>query len=226
MENQLREIITALASLNESDRCYALEDLQQLNDPTIVPYMVNALEDHSVRVRETAVESLIKVGGTPVAEAAAALLSSENVPLRNAAIEVLEMLGSPAVSVLEKYICSPSVDIRKFAIDTLGKLLSQAGTVTPSVLGLLIASLSDQDGNVAGAAAEALGMTKNDLAVPSLVKQIFGENQSTWLQCNIIVALSRISSEQSLQAIREIDDTRLSGAAKTYIEMALKGEVL
>jgi HEAT repeat protein len=226
MEPQLNKILVALESLDESERCNALEDLHQTGYEKIVPLLVTALQDLSVRVREAAVDLLIKTGGSSVADATAALLSSENIPLRNAAIEILEKLGRSAVDALEKHLSSPSVDVRKFAIDTIGKLLSQFPESVSGVFPALIERLSDQDRNVAGAAAEALGFTKNDLAIPFLLEHLSGPNQSSWLQCNIIVALSRISSKKSLEAINKLDKTELYSEAESYVEMVLNGEVL
>jgi HEAT repeat protein len=222
----INEIILALSSSDESERCYAVEDLQEVKDPNIIPHLIMALQDRSVRVRETAVDVLTNVGGGVTAEAVASLLSSEHVPARNAAIEILEKLGQPALYALEKYINSSSVDIRKFSIDIIGKVLAQTHEAHPLIFEALVDRLSDEDVNVAGAAAEALGLTKDDGAIPYLLINIFGANQSSWLQCNIIAALSRISSEQSLEALQQIDKAKLFEEAQTYLEMALDGEVL
>lgn len=226
METKISDILTALSSSDESERCYAIEDLQEVKNQEIVPYLVMGLKDRSVRVREAAVDALANVGGQAVAEATVALLNSEEVPLRNAAIEILEKLGCSALDVLVKYIHSSEVDVRKFSIDTVGKILSQSSESHPSILLNLVECLSDEDANIAGAAAEALGLAKDDMVIPFLVSHISGANQSSWLQSNIIAALTRISSQKSLEAIKEIDKSQLSNEAKTYLEMALNGEVL
>jgi HEAT repeat protein len=226
MEPKIDGILKSLGSADESDRCYALEDLQQIEFPAIVPFLITALGDRSARVRETAVGILIKLGGAAAAEGAAALLGTENIPLRNAAIEVLEKLGASALIALEKYVDDPSSDVKKFAIDTIGKLLAQDPRPHPAVLAALIEGLLDKDANVSGAAAEALGLAKDDIAIPFLLRQLVGLNRSSWLQCNIVVALARISSEESSQAIKQIDKTLLSAEAQVFLDSALKGEVL
>lgn len=307
MEAKLSEIITALSSSDESDRIYAIEDLQEVTDPEIIPYLITALQDRSVRVREAVVDVLINMGGPVVAEATAALLNSEDVPLRNAAIEILEKLGCSALDVLEKYMHSPSADVRKFTIDTIGKLINQSiesnlplfathndrlseegmdkAIAATKALGLrrddwainhlsdegvaeaitaakalghgrddwaipflsehisepsqsswlqcniitalsLIDRLSDEDVNVAGAAAEALGSARDDWTIPFLLRHIPGPSQSSWVQCSIVVALSRISSEKSLEALQQIDKTQLSDEALMFLEMAINGEVI
>lgn len=220
----LSEIIAALSSSDESERCYALEDLERTQGPEAIPHLIGALQDRSARVREAALDLLTKVGNVAVADAAAVLLSSENVPLRNAAIEVLEKIGAPAISVLEQYINAPSDDVRKFAVDTVGKILSHMTESDPRTLEVLCGRLSDEDVNVAGAAAEALGLARNEWAVPFLLQRLMDSRQSSWIQCNIVVALSRISSESSREALRRIDKDNLSSEAKRYLEMALIGE--
>jgi HEAT repeat protein len=194
----IKKVISDLGSPDESDRCYAVEDLKQVNDPKVVEYLVIALKDPSTRVRETAVDILSIVGGSEVVASMVQLLDSESVPIRNAAIEVLEKLGPSALSTLEKYMDVSSVDVRKFAIDTIGKILQKSSSIQgerqPRILAVLVDRLWSLNANVAGAAAEALGLSKDDTVIEPLLEHLFGANQSSWLQCNIIVALSRIGS--------------------------------
>ncbi|MEO5968931.1 MAG: HEAT repeat domain-containing protein [Bdellovibrionia bacterium] len=226
MAFNLKEIIAALSSEDETDRCYALENLQQIHDPDIVPRLMSALEDRSVRVREHAISIFKREHGPVAAQAAASLLNSENEILRNAAIEILEGLGKSAIDVLEKYINSFSVDVRKFSIEVVGKILSNSPDSHPLVFDSLTNRLFDEDPNVSGAAAEALGFTKDDSAIPPLLECLSRPHSSYWLQCNIIVALSRIASPKSLEAIKQIDKNQLSEEARDFLKMALKGEPL
>jgi HEAT repeat protein len=221
----LEEIIPALSSPDESSRCQAIENLQLIQDSKIILYLITALEDSSVRVREQAISALIKVGGQPVAKATASLLNSENVALRNAAVEILENLDESTLEVLESYINSSSVDVTKFALEAVGKILNKSPEPHLKIFNSLITRLSDDDPNVSGAAAEALGLAKDDLAIPHLLNHLSGPNQSYWLQCNIIVALSRIASPMALEALNQINKDQISEEAKDFLDEALKGEI-
>jgi len=160
-------LLEALKSADESDRCYALEDLEASGELDIIPHIVNALQDSSVRVRETAVEILSRMGGIKVAEASAELLGSENVGLRNNAIEILEKLGEHSVIVLKKYIKSDSPDVRKFTVDIFGKIFTLNSGLLAEVRTDVMERLADVDPNVAGAAAEVLGLAKMKCLIPS-----------------------------------------------------------
>jgi HEAT repeat protein len=227
---KLKEIVSNLHSSDESDRCYAIEDLKEVNDPKIVDYLIDALKDPSVRVRETATDVLVLVGGNGVAEGVASLLESEEVPIRNAAIEILEKMGPAALNTLETCMESSSIDVRKFAIDTVGKILNQtkfdSHEPKPRIFSVLIDRLWASNANISGAAAEALGLSKDDSVIAPLMSHLSGPNKSPWLQCNIIVALSRIGTPNARSSIQNIDKNELFEEAKTFLEMALNGEAL
>ena len=230
MELKLTEVIASLGSLDESDRCYAVEDLEQIGTPIAIPYLMKALQDSSVRVREAAVEVLIKVGGSGVAEETVKLLSSEVVEVRNAATEILESLGVSAIDSLVACFNSSSGDVRKFAIDTAGKIIRKGVELQSNGISALIPALidrlSDSDVNVSGASAEALGFPQNNLAIPFLLNTLLKNPTSYWLQCNIIVALSRISSDLSLKALQNVEKNILCPESQEFLEMALDGVVL
>ena len=225
MGPSLEKLVVALSGYTEAERSDAVEDLQQLKDREGIPYLVVALHDRSVRVREAAVRALIDLGGADVADAAAALLGSENVGMRNGAIEILEELGESALLPLERYLMSTSADVRKFSIDTVGKIISQI-KATPSTLSLLVDRLWDSNENVAGAAAEALGGTRDDTAVSFLVDRISASCESSWLQCSIVAVLADIESAASMDALQQIRRMQLSAEAKTFLDSALSGAAL
>jgi HEAT repeat protein len=224
---QFEEIISGLKSTDESERCYALEDLELIMAPEYIPLLVLGMEDNSVRVRETATTALIKVGGIEVAESVAKLLYSENVALRNAAIEILEELENYSLTVLEQYIVSDSADVRKFSLDIICKIIPNVDQATvKKIFTYLVPCLEDQDVNVAASAAEAIGLSKTELGISILLKYLIVPQKSTWLQCNIIVALARIDTDNSRLALSQIDKQELAPEALAYLEMALNGEEL
>ena len=222
----LEKIKAALGSVDESLRCCAVEDLQQLTSGDRIPLLLVSLQDRSARVREAAAAVLESVGGASVADAMAKLLGSENVPARNAAMEILEKLGQPSLKILEEYVNSPSVDVRKFAIDTIGKILAVTTGMDATMGSALSGRLYDADLNVAGAAAEALGNSKDDSIIQSLVRRLSEPSLASWVQCTIIVALSGMPGHMAREAILKIDRAHLSDEASTFLEQALKSEAV
>ncbi|MBF0208758.1 MAG: HEAT repeat domain-containing protein, partial [Oligoflexia bacterium] len=88
----INDLILALESTDESDRCCAIEDLGLLKDRDTIPYLIKAIDDGSTRVREASIDALISIGGNGVVTEMILLLESEDVSLRNAAINILEQL--------------------------------------------------------------------------------------------------------------------------------------
>jgi HEAT repeat protein len=214
-ENSLEELLRNLGSEDDVTRRYASEDLGELGDEAAIPALIRALEDPVIAVREAAADGLVAIGGLEVSRQVAHLMSSDNTPLRNAGLEILEAMGSDAVEVLIQCCSSPSSDIRKFALDILGKI----GEVSEiHATGLLIVMLNDVNINVAGAAAEAIGRVGDSVALPALVSHLDSES---WLQCNVMHAIARIGGEAAMEALGKVDVDRLSPEALHYYHMAV-----
>ncbi len=131
-------LIEQLASHDPTTRRYAAEDLGDLHNACAVPALVEAVRDPEVAVREAAVDALVAIGGQAVSEHVAPLLETEDVALRNYAIEILERVGPESIDVLVAACKSASPDVRKFALDILGKVARGcAGKCLEAVAALL-----------------------------------------------------------------------------------------
>ena len=111
-----------LDSEDEADRRYAAEDLGELRNPAAIPKLVKTLRDPVIAVREAAADALINIGGEKVCEAIVPLLDHDDATLRNLALEVLERLHADSIEACIELYNSESNDLRKVAIDTLGKI--------------------------------------------------------------------------------------------------------
>lgn len=131
-------LIEQLTSPDPTTRRYAAEDLGDLHDACVVPALVEAVRDPEVAVREAALEALVVVGGPAVCENVAPLLETGDVALRNYAVEVLERVGPESIDVLIAACKSASPDVRKFAVEILGKVArGRAGKCLDAVAALL-----------------------------------------------------------------------------------------
>ncbi len=212
--DRVGELLAALADGDALRRRQAAQDLGELGDVAAVPGLIAALADPVVAVRESAVDGLVAVAMPEVAWQVATLLDSQDAALRNYGQEILEGLGTASVEALMERLVSPSSDVRKFAVDVLGRI----GEVSEiRATGILCGMLGDANPNVAGAAAEALGRVGDKRALPALVQHLRGE---PWLQCCVLYAIARIGGEAALAALADIDSQSLLPEVAHYFVMA------
>lgn len=111
------------------------------------------LGDPDWRARKAAVEAVHRfrdVAALPQA-LVDGLASDDNAGLRNSCSEALVALGEQAVAVLAASMRTPDADQRKFVVEILGMIGTEASRRA------LLAGLDDADVNVQAAVAEALG---------------------------------------------------------------------
>ena len=209
-------LIEQLASVDPTTRRYAAEDLGDLHDDGAVPALVMAVGDPEVAVREAAADALMSIGGQAVCKHVAPLLEAEDVAVRNYAIEVLERVGPEAIGVLVAACSSASADVRKFALDILGKVGRGCGD---ECLEAVAALLVDENPNVAGSAAEALGNMGDSRATPYLAQHL---GSPPWMQLCVFSALSQIGGEAALKALSSADVGQMSPFTKHFYETAMK----
>ncbi len=187
----LEHLGTKLASSDAEERREAAVDLGRVGRPA-VPLLLRALADTDWRVRKTAVEALVALGGEDVTSGLVRHLSAEdNAGARNSAIEALAILGAASVPALLPLLKNNDPDVRKFAIDVLGDI--QDRRAVPD----LIDAVRDGDENVRVAAAEALGKIRDGRAVDVLVSCLSASTQG-WLDYAAAEALGEIGDERAL----------------------------
>lgn len=180
-----------LQSRDAEERREAAVDLGRIGRAA-VPLLFRAMSDADWRVRKTAVEALVAVGGADVIEGLVQQLSShDNAGARNSAIEALVHIGAEAVDALLASLGTPDPDVRKFIVDTLGDIRDPRA-VTP-----LINRLEDPDENIRVASAEALGKIKDRRAVDALLGCLTRNDQG-WLDYAAAEALGELGDERAL----------------------------
>lgn len=180
-----------LQSSDAEERREAAIDLGRVGRAA-VPLLFRAMSDADWRVRKTAVEALVAVGGTAVIEGLVQQLSShDNAGARNSAIEALIHIGAEAVDALLASLETPDPDVRKFIVDTLGDIRD------PRAVLPLINRLEDPDENIRVASVEALGKIKDRRAVDALLGCLTRNDQG-WLDYAAAEALGELGDERAL----------------------------
>ncbi len=113
---------------------------------------------------------------------------SDQVSLRNAAVEALAGLGAQAAPAVERALMAGELDAdgRKLAVDVL------AGARQPRSVPVLIAFLGDEDANVRYAAAEALGWIGGEDAAQALAGLL--DRDDRYLRLVALEGLNRVGA--------------------------------
>ncbi len=180
-----------LQSADAEERREAVIDLGR-SGAGAAPLLFRALGDPDWRVRKTAVEALVHIGGAGViTQLIKTLALHDNAGARNAAIEALVHIGAGAIDDLLPMLGAADVDVRKFIVDILGDIRDRR-----AVPGL-IKALQDTDENIRVASAEALGKIRDPRAVDALLACLQRTDQG-WLDYAAAEALGEIGDERAL----------------------------
>jgi hypothetical protein len=114
-------------------------------------------------VRDTLFDSLIEIGGAPVAALVAPLIRSDDAGLRGGAIEALKRLGLDAVAAVDALLDDDDADLRLLVIEVTRGW--PAGLATPRLARIIA---HDPHVNVCGAAVEVASENGTADLLPSL----------------------------------------------------------
>lgn len=155
-----------------------------------IPVLIDLLKSDKPGVVEAVERSLIKIGGAKAVQGLVHLLRSDDVTLRNSAMELLRHLGNQSINTLFGLLYDDDADIRIFVSDILGK----SGNIN-AVPPLTAALLKDPEVNVRYQAAVSLGDLEFPQAVDALIQALADEE---WVQFAVIEALIKIRDESCL----------------------------
>lgn len=183
-----------LASSDVEERRQAAVDLGRAGKPA-APLLFRALGDRDWRVRKTAVEAVVALGGEDVvARLIETLNNDDNAGARNSAIEALVQIGGTAIPALLSALETPDTDVRKFIVDILGEIKDSRS------LPFLITRLDDPDENIRVASAESLGKIRDGAAVEALAACLKRPEQE-WLAYAAAEALGEIGDPRALDPL-------------------------
>ncbi len=170
----------------------AARQLRDKPGPAALKWLKHLLADDHPSVAYAAAMSILAIGGSEAANAIAPLLRSQHVSLRNTVVDLLARIGAPAIARAAQLLTDRDKDIRKFGVDVLQQM------ALPAAEGPLLQALLDENVNVAGAAAEALGACGGPAAVAHLIACL---DREPWLRCAALRSLGAIGGDDALQAI-------------------------
>lgn len=175
-----------------------------------IPALIRGMSSSNVGVQEAVERALRKIGGSAVVHAVIPLLRSENVPVRNLAMDLLRGLGKSDLQAVQNLLHDDDADIRIFAADILGSMQS-AQVVAP----LCSALLHDPEVNVRYQAAVSLGT----LAFPESARCLNSSlGDEEWVQFAAIEALTKIRDASSTSALLKALDQSSDLVASSIVD--------
>lgn len=187
-----------------------------------IEIQIDLLKDPDWAVRREAVITLGEMGDERCVEPLIKAIRDGDHQVRDAAIEALAMVGSPAVEPLIRLL--RDWDVRKFAITALGKIKDER-VLEPLIAQLrndefmeyatealvelgepaverLIAALDDKEENTRKQAVIALGRIKARSAIDALIEKL---NDKDWFtRLTAAAALEKIGDERGREAIKPL----------------------
>lgn len=148
------------------------------------PLLCEHIKSQSIGVQEAAEYALRKIRGQPVVAGMLLLLSSDEAPVRNVAMDILREIGTDSIESIQPYLQAEDPDLRIFITDILGYCRTQQACLL-----LCRALLKDPEVNVRYQAAVSLG----NLAIPEAVNSLSqAMHDEEWVQFAVVEALAKI----------------------------------
>ncbi len=171
------------AAFNAGDMC--LEDA--------VPLLCERIKSENIGVQEAAEYGLRKIRGPRAIDGLLPLLSSDDAPVRNVAMDILREIGVDGIEIMQPALRGDDADLRIFISDILGYCRSHQ-----SALLLGEALLKDPEVNVRYQAAVSLGNLAFPESVGSLCRAMQDEE---WVQFAVVEALAKINDPAAISAL-------------------------
>lgn len=191
----LEKNLEKLREGSENDRADACRELVARAGNKGVGHLIAAMEDPSPLVRAMAEEGLLTLGPAIAATALVARLPLVDVTVRNHIAATLVKMGSEAIPDLAQALRSGNVDVRICAAVALRDIGSKGTTQ------ILLEALSDPHENVRYAAAEALGASGSQEAIPALTQVAASD---AWACYPAILSLGKLGALSALPLLHDM----------------------
>jgi HEAT repeat protein len=189
---QLRDCASLVAALDDAKpttRRWAARDLTDC--PGVSAALLQRLRrEDDISVREVILTTLTTLGDHVAVEGLVDCLRSEDVALRNEAIEAMKQLPDAVATIMRGLLADASADVRIFAVNVLESLRH------PEVEAWLIAVIEqDAHVNVCATAVDLLGETGSAAARQPLLRLKARFADEPYIQFAADVALKRIYTD-------------------------------
>lgn len=184
--SRITKLLKDITCNDVSKRRNAAELLGGGDERAVYP-LLKALRDENPGVQDSAMRSLISIGGEVTAYMVIPLLREDSY-LRNTAIIILREIGAFSVPLLYSLLKDKDDDVRKFALDLIIDINQDVDGSK------ILPLLKDPNQNVRASAAKAIGLVLRDAAVPYLIDAL---NDDEWVVFSVLEALSKIGGDAS-----------------------------
>ena len=225
----LRTVLAWLPKLQNAKIRALIEESANRLASANMPALVTLIQSKDTSVSREAVRRSGSMK-TPLAVAPLAklLTESDDVGLRQFAVQALTDIGSPgALQALERSIADPDRDVRVAAVRTLGAKAYRGvfGRLEPIVKGKQI---RETDLTEKMAFFEAYGSMCGDGGVAFLdgilnSKGLFGKREDAELRACAAVALGRIGTAKAREALQRATGDEKDAVVRNAVNRALKG---
>ena len=113
------EVKKKISSMDPVTRQAGARDLREYPYPASFRILKKLLSDNHGDVVHEASRSLIHIGNKEAAETLIPLLRSQDVKLRNLAVDLIARIGAPAIGLVTELLQDRDKDVRKFGVDIL-----------------------------------------------------------------------------------------------------------
>lgn len=190
---QQTKILEALRSGDSSEIRDAAFSAGDMGLQDAIPLLCEHVKSPNVAVQESAEYALRKIRGPQVVDALLPLLSSDDAPVRNVAMDILREIATDSIDSLQPYMQHEDADLRIFVTDILGYCKTKQ-----SCQMLCRALLKDPEINVRYQAAVSLGTQAFPEAVGALCQAMYDEE---WVQFAVVEALAKIKDYSAVSAM-------------------------
>ncbi len=187
------KILDQLSSSDHSLVRQAVFEAANLNVRSALPKLVELFNSSSVGVQEACEFAVRKLRGQKAIDLIIPSLRSEDVTVRNIAMDILREISTDHIESVIALIYDEDSDLRIFSSDILGSSNSPL-----ALLPLCNALLDDVEANVRYQAAISLGALGNAEAADSLKQAL---NDEEWVQYAVIEALAKLRDNNSVDIL-------------------------
>jgi HEAT repeat protein len=164
---------------------------------------IEGLASKDFEKRQKAIEVVSALHSEDIYQEVSNLLDSDDAVVRNASISVMTAWGQKITDLIIKRTESTSENQKIYACNILGDIKD------PKAVDTLLSLLTDDDGNVRFAAAEAIGKIGSKTATISLLHYLHSRMDEPWEQFPLILTLGEIKDERSVLPLLHLAENEM-----------------